>query len=108
GRFKADGVALLERDRLLADPSIEAVAVESEVRDHASLAKLGLEAGKHVLVEQPPADTMEALPGLLDLPEQRRRILQVGYMWRYHPGINAALDAARQRRLGDVYQVRGT
>lgn len=51
---------------------------------------------------------MEALRGLLDLAEKRRRILQVGYMWRYHPGINAALDVARQGRLGDVYQVRGT
>jgi predicted dehydrogenase len=108
GRFKADGLALLERDKLLGDSSIEVVAVESEVRDHASLAKLGLEAGKHVLVEKPPADTMEALRGLLDLAEKRRRILQVGYMWRYHPGINAALDAAKQGRLGDVYQVRGT
>ena len=108
GRFRADGVTLLERDKLLADSSIEVVAVESEVRDHASLAKLGLEAGKHVLVEKPPADTMEALRGLLDLAGKRRRILQVGYMWRYHPGINAALDAARQGRLGDVYQVRGT
>ncbi len=108
GRFKADGVALLDRDRLLTDPSIEVVAVESEVRDHAPLTKLALQAGKHVLVEKPPADTMEALRGLLDLAQKRRRILQVGYMWRYHPGINAALEAARQGRLGDVYQVRGT
>lgn len=107
-RYRADGVTLLDRDRLLADPSIQAVAVESQVKDHAELARLALEAGKHVHVEKPPADTMDALRGVLALAEKRRRLLQVAYMWRYHPGINAALDAARQGRLGDVYQVRGT
>ncbi|MEK7751600.1 MAG: hypothetical protein AAB654_06755, partial [Acidobacteriota bacterium] len=34
--------------------------------------------------------------------------VQLGYMWRYHPAINAILEAARKGWLGDVYLVRGT
>ena len=33
--------------------------------------------------------------------------VQMGYMWRYHPGIPAAIEAARKGRLGDVYLFRG-
>jgi predicted dehydrogenase len=105
-RYRAAGVTLLDRDRLLADPSIQVIAVESQVRDHEQHARLALEAGKHVHVEKPPSDTLEGLRRLLDLAARRKRLLQTGYMWRHHPGINAALEAARQGWLGDVFQVR--
>ena len=29
-------------------------------------------------------------------------------MWRWHEGVNAALDAARKGWLGEVFMVRGT
>ena len=44
-------------DEMLADDSLEAVIVATPVATHAELAKRALEAGKHVLVEKPPALT---------------------------------------------------
>jgi predicted dehydrogenase len=86
----------------------EVVVVESAVEHHARDAKRALLAGKHVHVEKPPADSLEGLRDLLKLAAERRSLLQIGYMWRYNPGINAALEAARQGWLGDVYLVRAT
>ena len=42
--------------------------------------------------------------------EARRKnlLLQTGYVWRWHEGIDAAIDAARKGWLGDVFMVRGT
>jgi predicted dehydrogenase len=100
------GARWLSADELFA--KAEVVIVESAVQHHARDAKRALLAGKHVHVEKPPADTMEGFRELIELASQRKRLLQVGYMWRYNPGINAALEAARKGWLGEVYLVRAT
>jgi predicted dehydrogenase len=86
----------------------EVIIVESAVKDHAPYARRALLAGKHVHVEKPPAPALAAMRELLRLAGEKQRLLQVGYMWRYNPGINAALAAARQGWLGEVYLVRAT
>ena len=45
---------------------------------------------------------------LAALAHEKNVLLQMGYMWRYHPAVNAALKAARQGWLGEIYLVRGT
>ena len=42
-------------DEMLADESLDAVVISTPVPTHYALAKQALEAGKHVLVEKPPA-----------------------------------------------------
>ncbi|MBI4877140.1 MAG: Gfo/Idh/MocA family oxidoreductase [Acidobacteria bacterium] len=101
------GVRLVERDALLGDASIRIVAVESGVRDHAAHARLALEAGKHVHVEKPPSAQMRDLQELVALARRKNLLMQMGYMWRYHPGFNAILEAARKGWLGEIYLVRG-
>ena len=105
-RYKAKGVRFVSREQLLRDPAIEVIAVESPVRDHARHAHMVLEAGKHIHLEKPPALDVESLRSILDLAARNKRIVQMGYMWRHHPGINAMIEAARNGWLGDVYMVK--
>lgn len=107
-QFEQAGVKLLSRDAILSDPSIPVVAVESGVKDHAAHARMALEAGKHVHLEKPPSTDLASFRSLSALAVRKRLRLQMGYMWRYHPGINAAVEAARKGWLGDVFLVRGT
>jgi len=102
------GVPALEERQLLEDSSIRVVAVESEVKDHARLARRALEAGKHVHVEKPPATTLGEFRALLALAARKKLLVQVGYMWRFHPSFEAASEAARKGWLGEIYLVRGT
>jgi predicted dehydrogenase len=97
-----------ERDALLGDPTIRVVAVESGVRRHAEHARLALEAGKHVHLEKPPSDNMREFGEIAALARRKNLIVQMGYMWRYHPGVNAILEAGRNGWLGEIYLVRGT
>jgi predicted dehydrogenase len=106
-KYTAVGIRKLTIREVLSDASLRVVAVESPVKEHQNHAKLALEAGKHVHVEKPPADTMNGMRQLVKLAKEKNLLLQSGYMWRYHPGINAVLEAARQRWLGEVYLVRG-
>lgn len=106
--LEKSGAPLVERDRLLGDSSLRVIAVGSENRTHFEYARLALEAGKHLHLEKPPATRKGELEILLDLARRKNLIVQMGYMWRYHPGINAALEAARKGWLGDIFMVRGT
>lgn len=104
-RYQNSGARFVSLEQLLSEAEI--VAVESDVKDHARHAKIALEAGKHVHLEKPAADTLEAGQELFRLARKKGRLLQIGYMWRFHPGLNAMLEAARQGWLGEVYLVRG-
>jgi predicted dehydrogenase len=107
-RYEKNGVPAASRERLLEDPSVSVIAVESDVKTHGELARVALEAGKHVHVEKPPADNMADMKRLVDLAWRGKRLMQVGYMWRHHPGFNALIQAAREGWLGEIYLVRGT
>jgi predicted dehydrogenase len=95
----------ISQDELLA--RAEVIVVESAVRDHARHARLALAAGKHVHVEKPPAATMQEADELVRLAQEKNLLLQTGYMWRFHPGLNRAMEAARRGWLGEVFLVRG-
>ncbi len=84
----------------------EVVVVESAVRHHARDAQRALEAGCHVHLEKPPAASIGEFQSLVDLARRKGRLLQIGYMWRYNPGLNTVLDAARNGWLGELFLVR--
>lgn len=100
------GAKRVSREELLK--GVEVVIVESAVRDHGRDTKEALAAGKHVHVEKPPAATMEEMREIVRMAREKKRLLQVGYMWRYNPGFNAALEAARKGWLGEIFLVRAT
>ena len=85
----------------------DVVVVESAVRDLAKNAKLALTARKHVHVEKPPGKTLAELRELVRLARDHERVLQVGYMWRYHPGFSKIFEAVRAGWLGKVTLIRG-
>lgn len=98
------GVRILTQVEVLNQA--EVVLVESEVAQHAPLARLALEAGRHVHLEKPPSLRLSELDALLRLARAGRRLLQVGYMWRHHPGLNAVQQLMSAGGMGDVYLVR--
>lgn len=100
------GTKLLGQDELLERSRV--IAVESAVRDHAPHALLALRAGKHVHVEKPPATNLEAMREMVKVAQEKELLLQSGYMWRYHPGFNAIIEARREGWLGQVFMVRAS
>jgi len=106
--LKKQGVALLSRDQLLSHPEIQVIAVESAVRDHAADGLAVVKAGKHLHLEKAPADNMAAFRRIVDLAREKKLRLQTGYIFRRHPGISRAIEAARKGWLGEVFMVRAS
>jgi predicted dehydrogenase len=102
------GMRWVSMDDLLGDKSIDLVVFEGEVRDAVPFGKRVLDAGKHLHLEKPPTNKLEPFRELVELARRRDRKLQLGYIWRFHEGAGAALDAYRKGWLGDVFMIRAT
>jgi predicted dehydrogenase len=79
-------------DAMLADPEVEAVIVATADAFHVDASIRALEAGKHVLCEKPMATSVQDAVRLRDAAAKSGRIVHVGHMKRYDPGVEAAKD----------------
>jgi predicted dehydrogenase len=77
-------------ERMLADPDVDAVIIATSDTFHVRAAEMALQADKHVLCEKPLGISVEEVEGLRAAVEKGRKVLQVGHMKRFDPGIEAA------------------
>jgi predicted dehydrogenase len=92
---------------LLADDSVEAVVVATPVPTHYGLAKEALEAGKHVMVEKPPAMRAAEMDELVAIAAERDLVLMPGHLLLYHPGVVKLKELIDAGELGEVLCVYG-
>jgi predicted dehydrogenase len=94
-----------ELDDLLADPDLDAVVVATDVPSHAPLAVRVLAAGKHCFVEKPLARSAAEAAEVVAAAESAGRLLMVGHLLEYHPGVAKLKEILDSGELGDVYYV---
>jgi predicted dehydrogenase len=92
---------------LLEDETLDAVVVATPVPTHYELAKQALEAGKHVLVEKPPAMRAAEMNELVELSEQGDLVCMPGHLLLYHPGVQKLKELVDAGALGEVLCVYG-
>ncbi|MER9801683.1 Gfo/Idh/MocA family oxidoreductase [Mesorhizobium sp. M0142] len=86
----------------LSNLDADAVLVTADVRAHASLVELALDAGKHVLVEKPFVSTTLEAERLADLADRYHLILMVSQNFRFFPAAISAARLVREQVLGPV------
>lgn len=102
------GLRWLSEEAMLGDPSIQLVVVECRVWEAIPWGKKVIAAGKHLHLEKPAGNEWKPFKELVEEARAKRLLLQTGYLWRWHQGVMAAIEAARKGWLGEVYMVRGT
>jgi predicted dehydrogenase len=102
------GVGLTgEVGELLADPTLDAVAIATPVATHGELAARVLEAGKHCFVEKPLAQSVAAAELAVSAARERGLVLMVGHLLEYHPGVQKLSELAKSGELGEIYYIYG-
>jgi predicted dehydrogenase len=89
-------------DELLGDESLDAVALATPVPTHAELALRVLEAGKHCFVEKPLGQSVEEAERVVEAARAAGRVLMVGHLLEYHPGVERMSRLIEAGELGDV------
>jgi predicted dehydrogenase len=93
---------------LLRDPELDAVAIATPVPTHAELAVRVLEAGKHCFVEKPLAQSVADAARAVAAAADADRVLMVGHLLEYHPGVRMLKELADTGELGDrIYYIYG-
>jgi predicted dehydrogenase len=92
---------------LLADESLDAVAIATPVPTHAPLASRVLAAGKHCFVEKPMAQSEAEAEALVSAARESGVVLMVGHLLEYHPGIEQLKQIMDAGDLGQVHYIYG-
>ena len=94
-------------DELLDDPGLDAVAVATPVPTHAELAARVLAAGKHCFVEKPLARSVAEAEDVVEAARRAGRVLMVGHLLEYHPGLQKLKEIAASGELGQIHYIYG-
>ena len=94
--------------QLLDHTRVDAVVVATPSSTHYEIAKECLLHDKHVLVEKP--FVMEVVQGeeLIDLAEERNKVLMVGHTFLYNPGIQKMKECIWDDCFGKIYYLHAT
>lgn len=102
------GLKWVSEEELLGDGSIQLVVVECRPWEAVPWGKKVIAAGKHLHLEKPAGNQWVPFKELVEEARRKNLLLQKGWMLRGHEGINAAIKAAKEGWLGDVYLLRAT
>ncbi|HEY6398550.1 MAG TPA: Gfo/Idh/MocA family oxidoreductase [Solirubrobacteraceae bacterium] len=95
-------------EEVLDDPELDAVVLATPVPTHAQLAVRALEAGKHCFVEKPLAQSVRDAEHAVAAAEASGRVLMVGHLLEYHPGVHKLKELTESGELGEqIYYING-
>ena len=84
---------------------LDAVIVANPTSLHLDVAIPAAEAGCHILLEKPVADSLERLDTLQQAAKKTGSRILVGFQFRYHPTLNKARELIRSNALGKILTV---
>ncbi|HSD87761.1 MAG TPA: Gfo/Idh/MocA family oxidoreductase [Kofleriaceae bacterium] len=87
---------------VIGDPEIDAIAIATPIFTHYDLAKRGLEAGKHVLVEKPLTRLVSEAEELAALATANKRVLMVDHTFVYTGAVRKIRDLVASGELGRI------
>ncbi len=100
-----EGLREMTVEEILADPTIEAVAVETDEIYLTKYAQMVADSGKHLHMEKPGGCDLAAFERLIDTVKKQGIVFHTGYMYRYNPFVQDLLAQVKRGELGDVLSV---
>jgi predicted dehydrogenase len=90
-------------EAVLADPSVEAVAIATPAATHVEVALRAIEAGKHVLIEKPLAASYVEGLKLATAAELNGVVLMCDHTYCYTPAVQRIRELVHGGELGDIH-----
>ncbi len=84
---------------------VDAVSIATPTTLHAEIGEQFLRAGTHVLVEKPVSHTLEDADRLIRAARESGRVLQVGHLERFNPGVRALREIVKRPRFFEAHRM---
>lgn len=95
----------MTQEQLLNVSGLQAVLVETRVKDLLDTAETCVAAGKHIHLDKPAGESLSQFARILDSASKQNLLLQMGYMFRHNPGVVLLREFLKQGWLGEVFEV---
>jgi len=95
----------LTREQLLNTPGLQAVLVETRVRDSLDAAEACVAAGVHVHLDKPAGESLPQYRRILEAAAKKKLLVQMGYMFRYNPAVVLLRECLQKGWLGEPFEV---
>ena len=102
------GLPSLTEEELLGDPTVQMVAVESDVPRLLDFAEKAVAARKHIHLDKPAGTSLPRFKKILDEAKEKNLLVQMGYMYRYNPGFDLIRRAVNEGWLGQVFSINAS
>ena len=102
---KFDGYREMTVEEILNDPTIEAVAVETEEIYLTKYALMVAKAGKQLHMEKPGGTALALFEELIATLKEKNLVFSTGYMYRFNPKIRETLEKVKNGELGEIFSV---
>ena len=104
-RKRAKGVNFVSMEQLMNAKGLQAVAIETRVKDLLTTALPVIEAGKHIHLDKPAGPALAPFKKLLQSAERQKLVVQMGYMLRYNSAFAFMFKAAREVWFGEIMEI---
>ena len=94
-------------EKVLADPSIDAVVIATPHTQRVTLITAAAAAGKHVFTEKPSSLTLRDALTCVNTCADHNVTLAVGYNWRFQPALQEVRRMLDDGRLGKLLHIEG-
>lgn len=99
------GLPWMTTEQLLNVPGLQAVLVETRVRDLLCTAEACVAAGKHIHLDKPAGESFPQLQRLFAAATKQKLLVQMGYMYRYNPAVVLLREFLNKGWLGEPFEV---
>ncbi len=100
-----EGFREMTVEEILSDPTIDAVAVETEEIYLTKYATMVAKAGKHLHMEKPGGQSLEDFEEMIETMRQSGKIFSTGYMYRHNPKVIELLKQIDNGELGEIVSI---
>lgn len=101
------GLTWMTTEELLKQSDLQMVLVETEIDQLLPTAEKCLAAGMHIHLDKPAGASLVDFTRVVELARAKKRMIQMGYMFRSNPALRFLFEAVKRGWLGDVFEVHG-
>ena len=98
-------VPFMTEEELFAIPDLDAVIIETSVPHLVPTAQRAIDRGLHIHLDKPAGENIAEFEKLLMDAKAKKLAVQMGYMYRYNPGVLYALEQIEAGRLGSIHTI---
>lgn len=85
---------------------IDAFIICTPPNYHIPFAKEAIEHNSHIFVEKPMSHTLDGVDEVIESARAKNLVLQVGYQFRFHPGLRLVKELLDEGRIGKLLSIR--